>query len=243
MTHHDQLLVMAAAAAGPGVEQYLPAVLVDLPDELGVGLLGLLQRLGLRTPEQAVDQDLAARGLAQYLADLGPRAVEALVKVPPEVQEVHLVSRLGRLELGTQAGEIAAAVHQRADQVSGGESPEVGGQVGPVSLAEEPQPDSRIVGHVIGGILLERVIRRVRRIWKHVRIVAPSGRSRPAVPPGLAVGWPACFLRRDADPDRGGMDPDFHLADSGPRAAVQLVEELAVEPDPELPAPGDLNER
>ena len=114
MTHHDQLLVMAAAAPGPGVEQYLPAVLVDLPDELGVSLLRLLQRLGLRTPEQAVDHDFAARRLAQYLADLGPRAVEAFLKVPPEVQEVHLVSRLGRLEFGTQAGEIAAAVHQRA---------------------------------------------------------------------------------------------------------------------------------
>src|ERR1039457_5260620 len=39
------------------------------------------------------------------------------------------------------------------------------------------------------------------------------------------------------------MNPDFHLADSGPRAPVQLVEELPVEPDPELPAPGDLDER
>src|ERR1022692_5230826 len=91
---------------GPGVEQHLPAVLVDLTDELGVSLLRLLQRLGLRTPEQAVDHDFAARGLAQYRADLGPRAVEALLKVPPEVQEVHLVSGPGRLELGAQPGEI-----------------------------------------------------------------------------------------------------------------------------------------
>ena len=116
---------------------------------------------------------------AQYLADLGPRAVEALLKVPPEVQEVHLVSRLGRLELGAQPGEIAAAVHQRPDQVPGGEGPEVGGQVGPVPLAEEPQPDSRIVGHVIGSILLKRGIRRAGRVWKHVRIVAPSDRPHP----------------------------------------------------------------
>ena len=44
---HDQLLVVAASPPGPRIEQHLPAVLVDLPDELGVGLLGLLQRLGL----------------------------------------------------------------------------------------------------------------------------------------------------------------------------------------------------
>src|ERR1039457_4859461 len=46
-THHDQLLVMAAPPAGPGIEQNLTAVLVDLPDKLRVGLLGLLHHLGL----------------------------------------------------------------------------------------------------------------------------------------------------------------------------------------------------
>jgi hypothetical protein len=44
VAQHDQLLVMAAAAPGPGVQQDLPAVLVDPPDELRVGLLGLPDR-------------------------------------------------------------------------------------------------------------------------------------------------------------------------------------------------------
>src|SRR6185312_8867050 len=44
---HHQLLVVAAAPPGPGVQQDLAAVLVYLPDEIRVGFLGLVQRPGL----------------------------------------------------------------------------------------------------------------------------------------------------------------------------------------------------
>jgi len=70
MTHHDQLLVMAARPAGPGIQQHLTAVLIDLPDELRVGGLGLLQQLGLRAPQQPEDHNFPARGQAEHLPDL-----------------------------------------------------------------------------------------------------------------------------------------------------------------------------
>jgi hypothetical protein len=146
MTHHDQLLVMAACPAGPGIEQHLTSVLVDLPDELRVGLLGLLQQLGMRAPQQAEDQDFPARGQAEHLPDLGPWTIESLVQVPPEVQEIHLIPRPGRRELGTQPGEVAAAIHERLHQVSCGEGPEISSRVGSITLGEEPRRDRGVVG-------------------------------------------------------------------------------------------------
>jgi hypothetical protein len=55
MTHNYQLLVMAAAPSGTGIEQHLASVLVDAPDELRIGLLGLVQQFGLRAPQHAED--------------------------------------------------------------------------------------------------------------------------------------------------------------------------------------------
>ena len=56
---------------------------------------------------------------------------------------------------------------------------------------------------MIGGILLQRVIRRVGRIWKHARIVAPSGRSREPVQPEGA----RAARRRIAAPGGHGIGP------------------------------------
>jgi hypothetical protein len=184
VAQHDQFLVVTAAAPGPGIEQDLAAVVVDLPDELGVGRLGLVQCLGLRAPQKPEDPDPAARGAAQHLADLGPRAVEALVQVAAEIQEVDLVARLGGLELSAQPGEVTVPVHQRLDQVAGGERPEVGSQVGPVALGQEPRRYGRVAGQMIRSVLFQRVARRIGGIGKHVRIVAsPEADVRSKSPP------------------------------------------------------------
>jgi hypothetical protein len=55
VTEDDEFLMMAACPAGAGIEKHLAAVLVDPPDELRVGLLGLPQRLGVRA--QAPDAE------------------------------------------------------------------------------------------------------------------------------------------------------------------------------------------
>ncbi len=70
VTERDELLMMAACPAGTGIEQHLAAVLVDLPGELRVGLLGLPQRLGVRAPQQPEDPGTAACGLAEHRTDL-----------------------------------------------------------------------------------------------------------------------------------------------------------------------------
>ncbi len=168
---HDQLLVMAAAPPGPGVQQDLAAVRVDLPDELRVGLLGLAQRLRVGPPQQAEHPDPPPGRPAQHLAGRGTRAIQELVEVTPEVQEIDLVAVLGGVDLGVQPGEVAAPVHQRLDQVAGGEGAEVGGPVGTVALGQEPRLDGRVIHGVVGGVLLEGVISRIGRAWEHAGIV------------------------------------------------------------------------
>ncbi len=175
MPDDHQLLVVAAGPAGPRVEQHLAAVLIDRADELGVGLLGLPQRLGLGPPEQAEHLHPPAGGAAEHVADGRAGAVEQFVQVAAEVQEVDLVARLGRVQLGVQPGEVAAPVHQRLDQVPDREGTQVSGGVGPVTIAQEPAHDGRVVDRVVGGILFEGVVSRLGSTWEHVRIVASPG--------------------------------------------------------------------
>ena len=172
---HHQLLVMAAGPAGARVEQDLAAVVADLAGKLRVGFLGLPQRPGLRAPEQAEHPDSPARGPAEHVTDRRAGAVEQFVEVAAEVEEVDLVARPGRVQLGVQPGEVAAAVHQRRHQVPGREGAQVSGGVGPVAVAQEPRHDGRVVDRMVGGILFERVISRVGGTWEHVRIVASPG--------------------------------------------------------------------
>jgi hypothetical protein len=153
---HHQLLVMAAGPAGAGVEQDLAAVLVDLADELRVGFLGLPQRRGLRAPEQAEDLDTPARGAAEHVTDRRSRAIEQFVQVAAEVQEVDLIARLGRVQLGVQPGEVAAPVHQWLHPVPDREGAQVSGPVGAVAVAQEPRHEGRVVDRMAGGILFQR---------------------------------------------------------------------------------------
>ena len=213
MPDHHQLLVMAAGPAGPGVEQHLAAVLVNLPDELGVGFLGLPQRLGLGAPEQAEDLHPPARGAAEYVTDGRVGTVEQFVQVTAEVQEVDLVAGLGRVQFGVQPGEVAAPVHQRLDQVPDREGAQVGGGVGPVAIAQEPAPDGRVVDRVVGGILFERVVSRIGSTWKHVRIVAsPGGCARRNH--GTGCGLRGRGRPVDGIPAGMGMVKKSHPADA-----------------------------
>ena len=79
-----------------------------------------------------------------------------------------------------------------------------------IALREEPRRDSRIIRHVIRSILLERVIRRVGRIWTHVRIVHPAGHWCPRTGPGdLIAANPGCRGRACAVRERSvirGLD-------------------------------------
>jgi len=186
---------MAAGPAGAGVEQDLAAVLVDLADELRVGFLGLPQRRGLRAPEQAEDLDTPARGAAEHVTDRRSRAIEQFVQVAAEVQEVDLIARLGRVQLGVQPGEVAAPVHQWLHPVPDREGAQVSGPVGAVAVAQEPRHEGRVVDRMAGGILFERVVSRVGGAWEHVRIVPSRACAQNRfTAPGPAAG-PARSVR------------------------------------------------
>src|SRR6185437_15147298 len=84
VSNDDQLLMMASRSTSPRIQQHLAAILVNASDELRVRCLGLLQDLGLRTPQQTKNVHPSVCCPAEHLADLRPRAAQALREVTPK---------------------------------------------------------------------------------------------------------------------------------------------------------------
>ena len=169
--------MMASRSARPRIEQHLAAILVNASDELRVRRLGLLQDLGLRTPQQTKDVDAAVCRPAQHLADLRTRTAQTLPKVAPKVQEIHLVPADGRFQLDAEPSEICPPVDQRDDQVAGRESAQISPRVSPVALSKKPRRD-RGSSQDFRSVLLQRVPVDASGVGKHPRIVHPVGRDR-----------------------------------------------------------------
>jgi hypothetical protein len=64
VSNDDQLLMVASRSARPRIQQHLTAIVINASDELRVRGLGLLQDLGLRTPQQTKDMDPSVCGPA-----------------------------------------------------------------------------------------------------------------------------------------------------------------------------------
>ena len=101
---HEQLLVVAAAASHPLVEQDLAARLVDRLDERVVLLFGEVRLTRVRAPQQPRTCTPRRARSARTVADLRPRPVEAFVGIALPVGEVHPVVAPERLQSSRAAG-------------------------------------------------------------------------------------------------------------------------------------------
>ena len=191
----DQLLVVAAASAGAGVQHDLPAMVGDVPHELGVGLLALFQEPRLGAPQQPEDEYPAVSRVRQQVAHLGARAVQPLVEVAPEVQEVDLVTLSGLCELVGQPPEVADPVDQGGDQVVAGVQPQPTGGVAALAVCEEPRVQGRVGGHGCLGVLLERLVLGSRGRDHRAASCEPAG-STPSWTTSEAVRGRRPWLRR-----------------------------------------------
>ena len=111
---HDDLLVMAPAAADAMVEHELTARVVDRAREAQVAELSRRVADRMRAPEQASQDGTAPRRIGEHGADLGTRASETFVAVALEIGEVQPVAGARRADLVEQAREVLGAVDQHA---------------------------------------------------------------------------------------------------------------------------------
>ena len=88
MAGDEQLLVMAAVAAHPLVEQHLTAGLVHRLDEMKVRLLAEVSFVGMGTPDETTYVDASLSELGQHAGDLGAGTVEPFVRIATPVGEV-----------------------------------------------------------------------------------------------------------------------------------------------------------
>jgi hypothetical protein len=138
MAQHHELLVVGAGAPHPFVEQHLTAGVVHHVAEPAVLLLAVGQVVVVRAPHQALDDDSAARGVAEELADRGLVRAQTLVCVATPVGEEQVVARLQRPDLRRETGEIRGTVHERHHPVAGGPGGQPVGGVAPLCIGQEP---------------------------------------------------------------------------------------------------------
>ena len=138
---HDQLLVVRATATRPRVEGHLGAGVAQGPDDVGVGLLTLLERLRVGPPDQAGDGHSPLRCGGQDLRDGGALTGQQLLAVGAKGREVDLVAVRQSGKMVVEATEVGRAVNQWLDPVADREGPDGGCRVAPL-LGGQNQPDS-----------------------------------------------------------------------------------------------------
>ncbi|MER5928159.1 hypothetical protein [Streptomyces mirabilis] len=126
VAQHHELLMVRAARPHPHVEQALPSRLLDLLPQVVVLLFAELEPIQVRAPHQPLDDDTAACGVAQHVADSALRTVQQLVRVTPPVREHQYVAGPLRPHGREQLGEVHRPMYQGADVVARGPRRTVG---------------------------------------------------------------------------------------------------------------------
>ena len=116
---HHELLVMGSGGPDPHVQQSLRAGGLQLLTGLPVRPAGERELVPVRAPDQASDIDTTTIRRAEQF-DHGRRRILAqpLIGVTAPVGEQDQVAGPGLLDPFLQLGEVADAVHQRADVIS-----------------------------------------------------------------------------------------------------------------------------
>ena len=104
---------MRTAQTDPLVEQHLAAGLLDRVAEVLVLLLAVGERVEVRTPHQAFDDDAPFGGAAEHFGDRRAALAHLLIGIAAPVREEHVVARAQRLDLRRENVEVCRPVNQR----------------------------------------------------------------------------------------------------------------------------------
>jgi len=138
MVQHHQLLVLAAGAPDPLIEQDLAAGVVHHLAEMAVLLLIEVRRGRVRAPQQPPDLHATAGQVSEDLAQLGPWPVQALVGVTAPVGEVDQIAGTQLAQLLEEPWVVGPTVDERLDQIAHGPGTDAGRGVAALPALEEP---------------------------------------------------------------------------------------------------------
>jgi len=151
VAHDRELLVVRTGPPGTRIQQHLTARVGQLPRQLRVLALALVEPARLRAPDQAEDEYALLGDLGENVADRRPRSGKKFVDVAPEVGEIDLVVRLRAAQHVMEAGEVVRAVDKWLDQIARRPATDVRCRVATLGVAEEPGADTGIVLARHGG--------------------------------------------------------------------------------------------
>ena len=144
-THHEQLLVVAPAAAHPVIEEHFATRVVDHLGKREVLRLTEVHQLGVRAPEEPADIDPLLHQLDEHGANLRARSVKQFVGIALPVGEVDPIAGLALAQHLVQSSEVSAAIDQDRAVVALGPRElvvvapvDVGRRIPPLGGQEEP---------------------------------------------------------------------------------------------------------